>query len=247
MSCWDRFDRKFLLTVPSSNRRSGFLNSAEKLGLSVETYYNPIVKIESIGCKRINAVRTLMEDPARVSCNLGHYRIIKTALGLGANNVLVFEDDARFLKDKNAISDIIDSMPEDYDVALLDSVNPKNVDPKEMYEEIKRNEIKKWWYSLPSSPRSFCAYAMSRRGMEWFIGCYDYVFDGKPRGMWRLCDGFLKKGCRDSRLMYCCCIPRIAIQASFDDAMSRDHRDVNAQRMRYSLLGSDIDDYDMAP
>ena len=53
-------------------------------------------------------------------CALTHYNAISFAYHLGYNNVLVIEDDACFIKDKNKIQQFFDNIPKDADFITWD-------------------------------------------------------------------------------------------------------------------------------
>lgn len=244
MNCWNRFDMRFVLTVPSAvERRRKFLEEAERVGLDVDCYYNPMVPLENLGVRGVPAVRTFFTEPARVSCNIGHYRIVKTAFEAGAESVLVFEDDELFLRDTGKIMEIIEDLPDDYDMALLDSLTPLKIDPRVARANLDANRVSEYWCRVKDSLRSFGGYAFGRRGMKWFLSCNDWPFSG--RGRWRLCDTYLNEDLRAPGLNYYVAVPRVSIQYPTAVAMSRDHRpdQFETATARYVALGTDIENY----
>lgn len=69
----------------------------------------------------------LMSDDRRyfnadnISCGLAHYRLIKEALLVGHQRILILEDDVVFHKDLGRIQEIFDAMPE-MDIILFDKI-----------------------------------------------------------------------------------------------------------------------------
>ena len=103
---WNKyFDHIYVLSKPSSFDRRKILDKEfERIGLKnyqycygfennlidYSKYYNNDIKKEHI------------------MTTIGHYSIIKTAYELGYENILIFEDDVRFLKDLNKIQEQLD-------------------------------------------------------------------------------------------------------------------------------------------
>lgn len=50
----------------------------------------------------------------------GHRKVLASGLDMGSERMLIMEDDVGILRDKRLINDIIDALPDDFDVALLD-------------------------------------------------------------------------------------------------------------------------------
>ena len=105
----------------------------------------------SVGCMKIG---------------VAHYMCIKEAYELGFKHILILENDNVFLKDVDRIEKILDDLPEDYDICLLDKIPSKTA----KYEEAVKNatnesfiDIDKKFYVLAN------CYALSRKGMEHII------------------------------------------------------------------------------
>ena len=124
------------------------------------------------------------------SCGMGHYRAIKTAYELGYEHSLVIEDDIRFLKDISLIEEIVNDLPENYDVALLDTFKPQGMSFDEWRDNAKKNKVSKHWCRF-SNMRSFACYSMSRRGMERWIGKWEGGF-GRVNRLF-ICDQYMNK------------------------------------------------------
>ena len=105
----------------------------------------------SVGCMKIG---------------FAHYMCIKEAYELGFNHVLILENDNIFLKDADRIEKILNDLPDDYDICLLDKIPAVSA----KYEDAVKNatnesfiDIDKKFYVLAN------CYALSRKGMEHVI------------------------------------------------------------------------------
>ena len=105
----------------------------------------------SVGCMKIG---------------FAHYMCIKEAYELGFKHILILENDNIFLKDVNKIEKILNDLPDDYDICLLDKIPAINA----KYEDAVKNatnesfiDIDKKFYVLAN------CYALSRKGMEHII------------------------------------------------------------------------------
>ena len=117
---------------------------------------------------------------AKNSCffiGLNNYKIIATAYHLGYRNVLVMEDDIRFLRDLNLLDEIISCLPEDYDLAMLDHSKPGKMLPNDYLATFK-SPVQRYWYEF-SNLRSSGCYAMSRKGMERYLSVYELAARGQ--------------------------------------------------------------------
>ena len=105
----------------------------------------------SVGCMKIG---------------FAHYMCIKEAYELGFNHILILENDNVFLKDVDRIEKILNDLPDDYDICLLDKIPSKTA----KYEDAVKNttnesfiDIDKKFYVLAN------CYALSRKGMKHVI------------------------------------------------------------------------------
>ena len=110
---------------------------------------------------------------SRISCILGHLNAIKRAYYTGCKNVLIIEDDERFLRDLDKLQQILDKIPEgQYDVLLLD----KLVWGYAYYQHIldkKENYLNDQFVKYDKAAWSAGCFALSRRGMEIIISLND--------------------------------------------------------------------------
>lgn len=112
-----------------------------------------------------------------LSCILGHLNATKKAYYSGCKNVLVIEDDERFLRDLNKIEDILEKMPEgQYDVLLFDKFITYGGGGLEGYKKLISNKEKylnQFYISYTQRILSAGCYCLSRHGMQTIINLTD--------------------------------------------------------------------------
>ena len=112
------------------------------------------------------------------NCQIEHYSIIKQAYLRGYENILILEDDIAFIKDIEYIQKIINGIPKDYDILKLYDTYQSN--GKYKIKEENSNLFIPFEYGTYGC--STLAYALSRKGMEYYIDFVDnkYVFADTP-------------------------------------------------------------------
>lgn len=73
-----------------------------------------------------------------LNCTMGHYEIMKESLARGFRQVLIIEDDVRFLKDTNEIDNLLNTLP-DYDICLFEKNTPWSKDA--FHEAVQNNRV----------------------------------------------------------------------------------------------------------
>lgn len=94
-----------------------------RVGLSdvAEIVYTCNSPVDGLLMKVIPHVHKLDRQPGQFNAVMGHYGIAKTSIALGCDNVLVLEDDCRFLKDLSKIDDAIAQAPDTWDGLTFDA------------------------------------------------------------------------------------------------------------------------------
>lgn len=188
---WSRFDfRAACLFTGYRNRERGLREELDRVGMSdVHWMWQFPTPLDSI-LRRSTSGR-LGLNPGFFSCGMGHYRAIKTAYELGSSHFLIMEDDIRFLNDVSMVKEIVDDIPDDYDVALLDSFKPQSMTMQEWRDNAQRSKVSKHWCRFYNM-RSFACYSMSRRGMERWIRLWEsaFMFGGRLH----VCDQYMHVG-----------------------------------------------------
>jgi len=110
------------------------------------------------------------------NCALEHYTLIKTAYLRGLEHILIFEDDIYSNIGKEEFDLIMSYLPEDYDFISFN--NDAHFDDKatSKYIEEKGSPFQK--HSIRYAPfiNSTCCYALSRKGMKFYIDFNDRSF-----------------------------------------------------------------------
>jgi GR25 family glycosyltransferase involved in LPS biosynthesis len=105
-------------------------------------------------------------------CSYNHYSIIKQSYIRGFDSILIIEDDIHFNDNIELLNNIINNIPNDYDV--LKFYNTKclvndNKASDDYFELLNENNYKNYYHS------TLC-YALSRKGMETIIKEYETDF-----------------------------------------------------------------------
>lgn len=106
------------------------------------------------------------------NCTREHYAIIKEAFEDGVKHLLVIEDDLCLMKDKNKIEMFFNAIPKDYDILRLSAIT---ADPNAK-TLLKENEGKMWIKHDDVPLWSTAMYALSRRGMQYYIASQDKFY-----------------------------------------------------------------------
>ena len=86
--------------------------------LVVHTFENPF---DDVFIPAVDHVSKIDRAPAFFNLTMGHYGILKTALALNIEKILVVEDDCRFIKDFGHLRDSLARAPKDWDALILDA------------------------------------------------------------------------------------------------------------------------------
>lgn len=169
---WDKFEYKAVVCFTGyKDRYASLLSEFERVGLTnVHPHWdfpNPYhqVLLNVVPMSKFNRNRSCF------FIGLNNYRAIATAYHLGCENCLIMEDDIRFLRDTNLLSDIIDSLPRDFDLALLDYGKPCSMTENE-WKNIFAKEVCPHWCRFQNLRSTGC-YAMSRRCMEAYLKTFE--------------------------------------------------------------------------
>ncbi len=181
-----------------------------------------------------------MSKPGYFSSGLGHYRAVKTALCLGADSVLVVEDDVRFPRDAERLARGLADAPEGYDVLLLDSFRADDVPPETVLRAAHegRHGSTCWCRAWPS-PLSFACYAMSRRAMEWWTGEFERPCADRATPL-RVADRYLDARRIPPDLSVWFAHPNLAVQRALGASNSRGRQGFDAH---YESVGVRMEDY----
>lgn len=193
VNCWNRFARKSLICFTGYYERfSGISNELNRIGMKdVNVRWDFPNPFEGVLLKNLKHEKDIASG-GYMNCTMGHYSEIKTAFELGAETCLIMEDDIRFLKDVEEIDRIVNSLPEDFDIAMFDYFPTRGTSHGKLDSMKTSRKVNEYWAEFDDMYSMGC-YALSRRAMERYIWLNEAaVLDGKV-GMLRICDHFLDR------------------------------------------------------
>lgn len=237
-SVWNRFTHKAALFFSGyKDRVPGFKRELARVGVEG---YTPFW-----GCTNPYEAVLQRYVPHKRGCENGyfntslkHHAVVKTAYELGAENVLIFEDDVRFLKDVGPVLDAVSTLPEDYDAALFEwTPMPKADDPeiRTEIEAIRSAPVNDHWCRAQRF-YSMAAYALSRRMMERLIYCYELPARGLKK--LRICDHYWSRLLVDTSLKAYVSRNNVCIQAC-----RQGNTPMENMRAKYDVMGIDYGAY----
>lgn len=244
IDCWDRFDRKTLLAFTEYKDR----------------YPLMMKELDRVGMRDVNVqwqfpspfndmlLETVRHEPwmnaGYMSNAMGHYMAISTAYYLGCKNVLIMEDDIRFLKDIRQVGEFVEALPEDFDVAKLDYIfkdyGGGGVTPERLDAWISERKANGYWSEFDSLYSTGC-YALSRKAMERMMFCFEAVQTAKRVGKLRVIDHFHDRNIIGLDLkMY---IPRrhMCIQRKFGDSVTA-YKEIEKRYNAMKVVWSDYEE-----
>ena len=200
--------------------RVGILDETE----FVYTFKNPF---DQFFRQSIRHDDNLDKNPGLYNLTMGHYGILKTALGLGLNKIMVVEDDCRFANDIDRVVRDMKDAPSDWEVLILDS-----------FKLLESDKGKTGWVPCIFS-RSAAAYCISRTGMEKLTGLIESSIDeGRQERVLKHIDSYF-----DPKELFAVAkayrvLPNIAIQVRSDS------KSVSGVDERlYRSIGIDCENY----
>ena len=209
---WSRFDSIIMLSYTGArdDRLPAMEREFSRVGLSghVTVDWNFPTPLTDLIAKSLG---TQWGRPV-VDCALGHYRIIKTDYELGVQNLLVMEDDIRFLLDLDLLGEIIATLPQDYDHAKLNWAMPND-----QYVRSARHPSPHWVDCAGWGFHSTGLYCMSRRMMAHRIRQVEQTFMDVLAGRitdFKPFDLYDKPGLYGATFRRYACMPQAAVQTS---------------------------------
>ena len=162
-----KFDRIFCINLSQyTNRREGMLGELRRIGILESENFSWKY---TVLCPMYQILFDVMKKHGYTECRtqtefniaMANFECIKSAYVAGCENVLIMEDDIRFLKDIDKIEQIFDATPSDYDAV---NYNPHIIYGKTLDEccKPKVNEF----FSRYDMLHSTGCYALSRRAMK---------------------------------------------------------------------------------
>lgn len=178
---------------------------------------------------RLPHCRGFRDCPGTWGATMSHYRAMKTAYELGWDNVLIVEDDCRFLKDIERVWRTVGNAPANWDILLLDHFDTVT------YQE----EPKDGWVHFHKSHSAGC-YLVNRRAMGVLIDLYESPVSGKyPNPKMRLADHWTNEKYTGGKLAMYCAVPNLAIQCDCGDSPNC----YGVQNKSYQQYGLNLSEY----
>lgn len=175
-------------------------------------------------------------SPGALGCALNHYRMWRTAYGLGRTCGLFMEDDVEFLKDLGTLGNTVSSLPGDFDIALFDWFAGHATTAGELKDLAERPRENGHWADIRGVTLvSAGMYALSRRGMEFMIRSMEAGADEGSKV--RATDTFFRPARLDPSLKAVCAFPHVAIQGDVERGLRKTSK-------RYDEVGVDKGDYE---
>lgn len=176
-SCWDRFERKAMVCFTGNKDSRMPAMDAELLRVGLDDVNRIFMFPTPFSDVLLRAMRHVPEmgNAGYMNCSIGHYMAISTAYHLGCSNALIMEDDIRFLKDVSRMELCVNSLPDDYDIAMFDCFPRINKGDAGRYAEWRDGRaVNEYWSDFDRMYSCGC-YAVSRHGMERLMFCVEAV------------------------------------------------------------------------
>ncbi len=176
----EKFDMTISLCYVGNRARvPGLDEEFERVGLPVDLrMWNVPSPHEDLVVRALARVVAAMRRSVGFrNSGFGHYRALKTAYELGVKRVLVIEDDVRFLKDLDALSNIVSNAP-DVGVVLFDLLRAGR-DSIDMIRGQLDATVKNGWSIPTDRPCSFACYGMDRPSMARFVELVEAAVAGR--------------------------------------------------------------------
>lgn len=102
-----------------------------------------------------------------LNCSMGHYELYRELQALGYKRVLILEDDVCFLNNLDEICEILEFIPDDYDICLLDKFLCEPLARKEYFNEINKMKVNACFFNYDNIPLSSCGlFAVSEKAIN---------------------------------------------------------------------------------
>ena len=174
MKLSDYFDKIFIIGALNSQKVNHTIDSLKKLDLYDENVmqhiYTPTKNIH-LKCQELPDYGF----DNYISIILAQYTVVKQAYDAGMNSVLILEDDNSFLKDITKWEDILNNLPEDWDVIRFAGYTVNN--ECERYLDFNGERFLKFDANNPDFINIWgtSALGLNRRGMETYINSQEHM------------------------------------------------------------------------
>ena len=166
-----RFSKVCVLTMSDrKDRFDGIMDQLHRIGMTnkddVYVQYATPFPHNALVANAFNASgRGRFTKANEYDCSRNHYAMVRIAYDQGYDNVLILEDDIRFLKDGGLFIEYIDNLPKDFDVVQFGGFS---ADPKILQGG--------YWYTPTVGLWNASMYGLSRNGMRYYLDFMDRFF-----------------------------------------------------------------------
>ena len=239
MNCWDKFDFIGVSAFTGQlDRMPGLKAELKRVGLSereLTWFWGTPSPYDDFLAQHLPVKRILATRIAYLSLTLAHLRMVKTAYKLGAEHALFIENDIRFLNDLELLEQVVDGVPDGYDIALFDWV--LRINWREGDVDIEGGAFPDEVNWVPFKDLRSCAlYALSRRGMAAFVAAMENPARGL--GKLKICDQYWPFIIADYGLKAYAAYPLACVQGVGGGASDHD-----SMWERYGVFGTKREDY----
>ena len=214
-------------------RHESLMAELRRVGLTAEVVWGFPTEYKQFMLSKIPHIRNLDVHPGSWGATLCHYAAIKIAYERGQDNVLIVEDDCRFLRDIDAVHRRLLAAPEGWDILMLDHFDDKPV-------EVGSPGAVDGWAQVKST-RSVACYVLRRKAMERLIDMYESPVSGKyPNPMMRAADNWIEDFLLGRDVSVYVAVPNIAVQqdcgdsSNFGDTVKRIYAGLGVDRSLYA-------------
>ena len=213
---WDRFNSKVVLCYTGYKERYSVLEKEfSRVGLNgVEFRWDVPSPLKKILIDNIPTTNFTRKTGA-FSCCISHYLAIKTAYEMGHENLLIIEDDIRFLEDIKLLQEIVEAIPKDYDYAQFERAKPYETLSEDWLNLKNGIHVNRYWLPFKNIRGGGC-YALSRKGMEHMINEFENIFISRREKL-QSNDFYVSRGEHLKRYF---CYPSVAVQSYITESNS---------------------------
>lgn len=168
--------------IEAKERRENIIEQFRILGFDTPDFYN------AIPFKNIKLFNKLFNEktytsPSLIGCALSHYGVIKESYELGYNSLMIVEDDAVFLNNKETILEYMNEIPNDWNYLYFTPsfCGPIPVETLEVFRQSTNKWINLNTTNIPTGYTdkrpywwvSSCCYALDRNAMKLYIEVFE--------------------------------------------------------------------------
>ena len=206
---WNKFDFKTILFFSRNlKRQRRAVDELSRVGLHPIPLWKAPNPYQRYIEDRIN--RQPANKGPYLDITLNHQQMVRLAYDSGAKRGLFMEDDICFLKDESKLKAIIDSLPDDADLAYLDWFQTRHATDDACASLLNKDRIGGYWVNCGYMWSAAC-YSLSRRGMEEYLNLLESPAKDRTKRL-MICDHHWKDLVSIEGIKAYCAVPCACIQ-----------------------------------